>query len=366
MVLRNRFMRSATYESLADENGFPTSRMNSLYETLAKSQTGLIVSGGVYTEMQGRGHKNQLGLINDEQMDHLALTVDVIHKKGGLFAVQLNHAGVEARKSVNGGHIPEGPSKLSPHNSEMSHDTVMRVVESFIQSARRAYAIGVDAVQLHAAHGYLLGEFLSPIWNKRTDKYGVDQKGRFEIVRLIIEGIRSYVPSCFPVFLKINGHDVEPNGVTLKESIQTAQFAQKCGVDALEISGGSGRKPYSLLGDIDFDYIFKDPKKKGEMQKRFVDIHFKSCFNLEYAEEIKKHVSIPIISVGGFRTLAEMENAVNSNKCDIVSMSRPFIREPNLVENLISGATNKSTCVSCNRCFFSTTSGKPMRCLFPY
>ena len=266
MVLRNRFMRSATYESYSDENGFPTKQLNGLYEKLSKSQTGLIVSGGVYTENQGKGHKNQLGLINDEQMSHLALTVDRIHKFGGLFAVQLNHFGI--RKSFDNGHIPEGPSKVSPNNNSMSHNSIMRVVESFIQSARRAYHIGVDAVQLHAAHGYLLGEFLSPIWNKRTDKYGLDHKGRFEIVRLIIEGIRSYVPRSFPVFLKINGHDIEPNGIDIIESIKTAKLAGKCGVDALEISSGSGGKPYSLLGDIDFDFIFRDPKKREEIQKK--------------------------------------------------------------------------------------------------
>jgi len=131
---------------------------------------------------------------------------------------------------------------------------------------------------------------------------------------------------------------------------------------AVEVGG----KPYSLLGNIDFDFIFRDPKKREEMQKKFADIQFKPCFNLDYSEEIKKHVSIPIISVGGFRTLVEMENSVKSSKCDIVSLSRPFIREPNLVKNLMIGLSDKSTCVSCNRCFFSTASGNPIKCQYPY
>lgn len=366
LMCKNRIMRSATYEALADEHGFPTPRLTSIYTALSQGGCGLIVSGGVYTEMQGRTHRTQLGLINDQQQDALAKMVEAIHEHKGLIMFQLNHGGASTKKEFTGGLVPLGPSKVNKFTEAMTHDDIMRTIECFISTAKRTYATGADGIQLHAAHGYLLGEFISPIWNKRTDDYGGSVAGRFRIVKEIVEGIRSVLPSPFAISIKMNGHDIEPNGVTLQSAIETAKLAQACGVDMIEISSGSGRKPYSLLGEIDFDYSFKDPKKREAMRKRLSDIHFKPTFNLEYSREIKKHVKIPVACVGGFRKLTEMEDAIKSGACDIVSLSRAFIREPILVNDLKSGKIKELSCISCNRCFFEAMAEKPCKCLQPY
>ena len=364
---KNRFMRSATMEGMGSEDGKPTPKLINCYKNLVKGGVGLIVSSGVYVSPTGRGHKTQMGLINNEQMLAMQELVEAVHHDRCLIALQLNHAGVETRPQFIGGAVPKGPSPSNPkRNAAMTKDEIMETVESFVQTAKRAEAAGADAVQLHAAHGYLLGQFLSPIWNKRDDEFGGDVKRRFEIVRLIAEGIRSALPSCYPLFIKINGHDIEKGGITTETAIETAKLCEKAGFDFIEVSSGSGRKPYSLLGDIDVDYIFKDPKKREQMKKRFSDIHFKPTFNLEYAREIKKHVKIPVASVGGFRTVPEMIKAIENNDCDVISLSRPFIRQPNLVNLIKEGKIDHVTCKSCNRCFFHAIADKPMKCLYPY
>jgi 2,4-dienoyl-CoA reductase-like NADH-dependent reductase (Old Yellow Enzyme family) len=363
---KNRFMRSATYEALASEDGKPTERLTQYYANLAKGGVGLIVSGGVYPILKGRNHTNQLGLINDEQMEAMQLLVQDIHQKRGLIMLQLNHAGVDSKPALNGQSTPKGPSQTSNKNAAMTKDDIYETVESFVSCAKRAYAIGADGVQLHAAHGYLLGEFLSPLWNKREDEFGGDAEGRFKIVKLIAEGIKGSVPSCFPLFIKINGSDIEKGGVTIQDAVKTAKLAEKARFDCIEVSSGSGRKPYSLMGDIDYDFIFKDPKTREKMRKRFNDIHFKPAFNLEFAREIKKNVSVPIACVGGFRRVDDMVNAIKNKDCDVISLSRPFIRQPDLVNLIKEGKTDHATCVSCNRCFFSCMREKSLKCLYPY
>lgn len=366
LMCKNRIMRSATYEAMADEHGFPTPRLTQHYVALSQGGCGLIVSGGVYTEMRGRTHRTQLGLMNDQQQDAIAKMIEAVHENKGLIMLQLNHGGASTRKEYIGGLTPLGPSKVSKFTEAMTKDDIMRTIEGFISAAKRTFATGADGIQLHAAHGYLLGQFISPIWNKREDDYGGSVAGRFRIVKEIVEGMRSVLPSPFAISIKMNGHDIEQGGVTLESAIETAKLAELCGVDMVEISSGSGRKPYSLLGDTDFDYCFKDPKKREQMKKKLADIHFKPMFNLEYAREIKKHVKIPVASVGGFRKLTEMEEAIKSGACDIVSLSRAFIREPSLVNDLKFGKIKECSCISCNRCFFAAMAEKPCKCLQKY
>lgn len=361
LIPRNRIMRSATYEALGTETGLCTDKLTKLYSKLARGGCGLIVSGCAYVCKQGQGDKYQIGITNDEQISSINKMISEVHKNSGLMVLQLNHAGVQAHPKLTGFPISEGPSQTNPKNKAMSKATINDVINAFIMAGKNAVAAGADGIQLHAAHGYLLGEFISPIWNKRDDEFGGDVKRRFEIVRRILVGLRKELPTSFPIMIKMNGSDFEKGGVTPETAIETAKMAEAAGCDAVEISGGSGRKPYSLMGDMPLDLIFKDPKKRESMRKRFSDIHFYPCFNLPFAKEIKKHVSIPVISVGGFRKFKEIEDAINNNECDMVSISRPFLRQPNLV-NLFKQGEEKASCISCNQCFFKIMAGKPGKC----
>ncbi|OHS94869.1 oxidoreductase, FAD/FMN-binding family protein [Tritrichomonas foetus] len=361
LVPKNRIMRSATFESLGSPEGLATEKLTNHLCRLAKGGCGLIVAGCAYVNKKGRGHLYQIGLTNDEQVSSINTMISKVHQSGGLVALQLNHAGLESRPKLTGYPTPEGPSQTNKKNGAMSKDAIYEVIDSFIQAGKYAVAAGADGVQLHAAHGYLLGEFISPIWNKRDDEFGGDTKRRFEIVRRILNGLRSELPSSFPIMIKMNGHDFENGGVTVETAIETAKMAQEAGCDAIEVSGGSGRKPYSLMGDMPYDVLFKDPKKREAMQKRFSDIHFSPCFNHKFAKEIKKHVNIPVISVGGFRTIDEIETVLKNNECDMVSLSRPFLRQPDLVNQFRKGE-KKVSCKNCNMCFFQVMADKPARC----
>lgn len=364
LVLKNRYVRSAAYEAMGSKTGEATDKLKKYLGKLAKNDVGLIFIGSTYVNKGGRAHDFQVGLTNETQMDAVRKVADEVRKYGSACMIQINHAGVNTKEKYTYGNIPEGPSQVSKYNKEMSLDTIMDVIESFIISAKLAYQAGLDGVELHGAHGYLLSQFLSPLYNKRTDRFGGDLKGRFEIIKLIGEGIRSAVPSSFPVLLKINGSDFEPGGITPDESVEFCKMAEKVGFDAIEVSGGSGRKPYSIMADHDFEYLFKDPKKREAMEKRLSDIHFYPLFNLEFAEKIKKAVKIPVLCVGGFRSLKEVEDAIKSNKCDLVSLARPLIKEPDLVKKFFNGTSTKSTCFNCNRCFFHTAvNDNPLKCL---
>ena len=364
LVIPNRFVRSATYEAMADEWGCPTPKLTDHFVKLARGGCGLIVAGSTYVHQKGRGHRFQAGLANDDQTKAWSATFDAVHKQHGLIAVQLNHAGLESRSKLNGGFPGSGPSATSQKNRSMSVSDIEEVVDAFIAAGKRAVKAGADAVQLHAAHGYLLAEFISPLWNKRQDDFGGDATNRFEIVRRILVGLRQELPAKFPIFIKMNGHDIEGGGVTLETALQTAKMAEAAGADALEISSGSGRKPYSVLGDMPLGELYPDPKRRAAMEKRFADIKFKPNFNLEFAAKIKAAVRIPIIAVGGFRRVEDVNFAIVRGDCDMVALSRPFIRTPNIVNEFRSG--HVSTCVNCNRCLFKTLEDKPLRCWAPY
>lgn len=364
LVVPNRFVRSATYEAMADERGLPTQRLFDHFVKLARGGCGLIVAGSTYVTQKGRGHRFQAGMVTDEQVDAWRRAFAQVHKANGLIAVQLNHAGLESRPKYNGGFPGAGPTATSPKSKEMTVDDIEEVVDAFIAAGKRAFSAGADAIQLHAAHGYLLAEFISPLWNKRTDAFGGDVSRRFEVVRRILVGLRKELPAKFPIFIKMNGHDIEGGGVTLETALQTAKMAVAAGVDALEVSSGSGRKPYSVMGDMPLSELYPDPSRRQKMEKRFADIKFSPMFNIDYAAKVKEAVNVPIISVGGFRNVDDVNSVIAAGKCDMVSLSRPFIRNTSIVNEFKKG--NASTCVNCNRCLFKTLEDKPLRCWAPY
>jgi 2,4-dienoyl-CoA reductase-like NADH-dependent reductase (Old Yellow Enzyme family) len=348
LIIPNRLVRSATHEFLGDLDGRPTAKLTALWRDL--STTGLIVTGATYVMPTGRVHAHQVGIVTPSQLGALRSAIDAVHAADGRICIQLNHSGLEGPPSLSDGRMAEGPTANSPRTAAMTPCTIKNVINAFVRAGIHAHSVGADAVQLHAAHGYLLGEFISPLWNKRTDDFGGTTAKRFEIVRRILVGLRKSLPQTYPVLIKMNGHDVEPGGVTVDTAIETALLAEEAGADALEISGGSGRKPYSLLGDMPLDILFKDAKKREAMRKRFSDIKFRPMFNHSYCKAVKKAVKIPVISVGGFRSYEEINHVLLAEECDMVALSRPFIRHPKLAPFVLPGW--KSSCVSCNRCFF--------------
>jgi 2,4-dienoyl-CoA reductase-like NADH-dependent reductase (Old Yellow Enzyme family) len=215
----------------------------------------------------------------------------------------------------------------------MTKKDIDEIVEAFGDGARRAKEYGFDAIQLHAAHGYLINQFLSPLTNRRTDSYGGSVENRCRFLLEVYKRVRSVVGSDFPVFAKLNGSDNLEGGLDLSDAVSTARLLDRGKIDAIEVSGGT-----SASGE------------KGPVRIN-IDRPDREAYNLSFAREIKKAVGCPVMVVGGFRSLEVIDKALSEDGIDFISMSRPFIREPHLIKRWQAGDTSPARCISCNGCF---------------
>jgi 2,4-dienoyl-CoA reductase-like NADH-dependent reductase (Old Yellow Enzyme family) len=214
---------------------------------------------------------------------------------------------------------------------ELSTAEIRVLIGDFIQAARRAREAGFDGVQLHVAHGYLLSSFLSPHTNRRADEWGGPLENRARIMTEILSGVRSVLGAGFPVIAKLNSSDFLDGGLTLEESARAAALMEAAGIDGIEVSGGmaeAGRG--SIWAGL----------RREEDEGYFVAA----------ASRIKAAVRVPVSGLGGIRTLAVAERLILEGRADLISMSRPFIRDPYLVKNFREGRMAKSECISCNKC----------------
>lgn len=335
--VRNRIVRSATWEGMCDEAGAPTGRLISLYETLAEGGVGLILTGYAFVLPEGKQNPGKMGMHDDRLVTPMKALTARVHARGGKIAAQLVHAGGQASRRVSG-HPPVGPSAVSlPHYQEetqaLSKEGIARVVSAFARAASRAREAGFDGVQLHGAHGYLLGQFLSPLTNRREDEYGgpLAHRARFSVE--VIRAVKAAVGKEYPVWIKQNGDDFLDGGITLREAVETSGMLAEAGIDAIEVSGGTPGSGERSAARTRIDSVGKE------------------AYHREFARAIRKRAGVPVGLVGGLRSPALLEEILRSGDADFLSMSRPFIREPGLVRRWGSGNTGRATCISCNGCF---------------
>lgn len=343
----NRFVRSATHDYLAsDRNGTITPAQLELYRRLAEGQVGLIITGHAYVHLSGKASPRQIAVDDDARIPGLSQLASAVHQtgSGSLVFLQISHAGRQTRPGLCG-QQPIAPSavfdpvsKISPR--EVSSEEISQIIDWFVQAARRARQAGFDGVQLHAGHGYLLSSFISPHTNRRTDDWGGNWEKRSRIIREIISGIRKTCGPDFPVIIKMNATDHLPGGLSLEEARNIAISLEKEGLAAAEISGGMNE---AGLGSV-------WPGLRQEKDEGYF---------VPLAASIKKALRIPVIGLGGIRTFRVAESLVESGQVDLVSMSRPFINNPDLVREFLSGRLQKSPCLSCNKCF----NPRGIRCL---
>ncbi len=345
--LSNRFVRSATNESMAEPDGIVTPKLVSVIETLASGDTGLIITGHSYVSAEGQANSRKLAIDRDACIPGLKEMADAAHRHGSAIVIQLAHAGALAM-------TPEsamGPSPILRPNQErpcreMSHEDIDRLIDSFVSAAIRAKTAGFDGVQIHAAHGYLLAEFLSPFYNKRTDEYGGDIINRSRIIVAILKAIKNKAGKDFPVMIKINSEDFVPGGLTVNDSLEAIKMLEKNGLDAVEISGGL---PDSIPGC--------DPVRKGEITEG-QEIYYRDA-----ALKFKQALTIPVILVGGIRSLSTARRILSDKMADYVALSRPLIREPDLVKRWREGDESRAKCISCNQCFRPMLTGQGIMCM---
>ncbi|MDR3590865.1 MAG: NADH:flavin oxidoreductase [Negativicutes bacterium] len=310
--LKNRFIRSATWEGMADGNGRLTDRLIGVYEALAAGGVGLIITGGTFLTKDATVLPGMAGIYEDSFVKDYRGFTDMAHARGCPIILQLAYAG-------RGGEMwtPASPSRSD----------IKSVVKAFGEGARRAKLSGFDGVQIHAAHGYFLSQFLSSHNNKREDEYGGAIENRARIILAIYDEIRSQTGSDFAVFLKINGTDADDEAEGFDACRYTCRQLAGRGIDAIEISGGNAELKKSL-GNPYKESIFRDP-----------------------AVRIAAEADTPVILVGFNRTPPVMEEILNTTNIEYFSLSRPLLREPNLVNQWRENLTAKAECISCNMCF---------------
>ncbi len=375
MEIKNRFVHSATYEVMADNKGYITDELIKRYKNLAKGEVGLIIPGHMYVHPLGNAHHGQIGIHNDDMIPGLKKLADIIHENGGKVAFQLAHGGRQTPRQMIDTQ-PLAPSKQGRDPvtlnkpQKMSEALIEETIEAFAAAAVRAVEAGSDAVQIHAAHGYLICEFLSPFFNKRKDKWGGSDENRFRFIKEIIKRMKGRLPDDIPVLVKMNTNDYTPfKGITPDLAAVYAKWMTELGVDAVEISCGTYYTLHTIRGDIPVPEMaaglpmWMRPVAKVKLNFQKKGNTFSDAYNLDAAKKIKpKMGDTPLILVGGMRKLSQMEKIVENGEADLISMSRPFIREPFLVKRFQEGKSTEASCINCNKCFAAMFNSIPIKC----
>lgn len=339
LVLPSRLIRSATAERLAMEDPADGERAGAIYAALARGGVGLIITGHIAVHPTGRAYPLMAGLTGAQHLAAWRRAVELTHAAGGLLAAQLNHAGGRANP-VGGDPVcvsampdrPRDPMRGAPLTSAM----IAELVVAFAQAARLAQDVGMNGVQIHAAHGYLGSQFLSPAVNRRADEWGGCIANRARFLRQVVRAIRAAVGPGFPVGMKLGALDDQPGGLSMEDSLQAAVWFQKDGLDFLEISGAFHAQ--TCLRKV----------KPGAGEGYFLPL----------ARRFKEVLAIPVIAVGGFRSLAAMNAAIGAGVCDAIAVSRPLVRQPDYLHVLRRGG--QAACISCNLCLLRNT--QPTEC----
>lgn len=343
MTLKNRFVRSATWEGMAADDGAVTEKLIDTMVDLAKGGVGLIISSHAYVRSEGQAGKWQLGIYKDELIDGLTRMVTAVHDAGGKIVAQIAHSGCFANPKLTGLKPLSVSAKEEMH--EISNEDIKDLITAFSDAAVRAKSAGFDGVQIHSAHGYLLSQFLSPAYNKRNDEYGGAIENRARIHLATYKAIREAVGDNYPILIKINSRDDIDNGLTAEDSLKAASMLAEAGLDAVELSGGmiNGGK--------------LSPSRMNINSKE------KEAYFREDALAYKKDLDIPLILVGGVRSINVAQKLFDDGVADYFSMSRPFIREPDLINRWKSGDLRPAQCISDNLCFRPGMQGKGIYCL---
>ncbi len=350
LTARNRIVRSATWLGLADEDNRATDALVERYAELGRGGAGVVITGYAAVSPEGRQAPRMLGVWDDAHVAGLARIARAIHEGGALAGVQIVHAGGQTRSDWIGGMTPIAPSfadhpQFPEMPREMSAEQIARVVGDFARAARRVREAGFDFVQLHAAHGYLINQFLSSGTNQRADAYGGTLRNRFRFLEEIVAAVQGVAGPDFPLAVKLNGCDFVDRGLEIDEAAQVAEWLAQRGVAFIEVSGGT---PAS--GDRG---PARAKVKPGEGEAYLRDL----------AAAVKRRVGCPVATVGGLRRIETLEDLLAEGVADLFSLSRPLIWEPDLPARWERGDRAPARCVSCNGCFGPGWQGEGVRCV---
>ncbi len=375
LELKNRFVSSATVECLASADNRLTPEYLKIYTRLAEGGVGLIIPGNYFISPEGRAVDKQLVLDRDAVVDELRGLTEAVHAHGAKIVAQLNHGGRQCSPDLIGA-TPVSASAVRDRLTgirprPLTPEEIERIIRAFGDAAKRVKDAGFDGVQINAAHGYLINQFLSARTNRRKDEWGGPPEQRSRFLIRVYEQIRGAVGAGFPVLVKLNAEDGIAHGVTLPESVEVCRRLDALGVDAIEVSGGIKEAGFvTTKGEVPADLLLEDLGFFKRLLFKMVEgrlrraSRFTEGYNLPQAAAIKQSVRAPVIAVGGLRRKSTMERLLERGEADLVALSRPFIRQPNLVSRMERDPRVTSvTCENCNRCTVEVAIRyRPLRC----
>ena len=335
--LTNRLVRSATWENMATQTGHMTDRLYDIYSELAKSQIGLIITGYANVVEDEKPNPGMMGIYNDSFIEEYRKLTSMVHEKGSKIVMQVAYGGTKTTYNV-GERIIFAPSEVvelgtNTLGKEMTIQEINDMITAFGQAGRRVKESGFDGIELHAAHTYLINQFLSPYYNRRTDEYGGSLQNRMRFLLETCEEIIKQTGEGYPLIVKLTATEFIDDGQSFEDTRAIVKKLEEIGVTAIEISGNIHGKASKMAGQMFDGY---ELKKEG--------------YFTEYAKIISEEVKIPVITVGGFREPAQIEDVLNKTQIEAVALSRPLICEPSLVSRWANENTEKAKCISCSKC----------------
>jgi 2,4-dienoyl-CoA reductase-like NADH-dependent reductase (Old Yellow Enzyme family) len=379
--LKNRIIRSATYEGMADEKGFPAEKLKNLYINLAKGDVGAIITGYAATQADGKVSNAMVMVDHDDKINVFKEITDAVHEYRTPVIMQIAHCGRQTRSRITS--FPTvAPSQvrnmyfMEDKPKALSEKGINEIIDNFVAAIVRAKQAGFDGVQLHLAHGYLLSDFLSSHANRRKDRWGGSTENKYRIVGEIFKRAREKVGD-YPILVKMNAYDGRRKGMRIEEAVVIARMLENSGCAAIEVSCGCVEDGlFTIRGEklpveavVEYNFNFKNyPDFAKKTIIWFAKTFLKTPkpllkYNLDAAMQIKKAVNIPVIVVGGINNVEDVEDIIGNDKADFVSMSRPFIIEPDIVSKFKNRTQTTSKCIMCNFCVI-TIEKEPLKCRY--
>jgi 2,4-dienoyl-CoA reductase-like NADH-dependent reductase (Old Yellow Enzyme family) len=387
LAIPGRVIKAATSETRATKDGFATQALIDFYLPIAKGGTPLIITGNMYTSFDGKSTPLQMGVDDDDKIPALSSLVDAVHAHGVKFFAQLSHCGrqvlpssVGLTEALSASDVKDLSTGTRPRALTVAE--IGRVVEQFADAAARCKKAGFDGIQIHAGHGYLISQFLTPYTNRRTDEYGGSLPNRVRLLSDIYRAIRGRVGGDYPVIVKLNGSDSLPlrPGLKTAELVEVARIMEREGIDAVEVSVGHYESGFPVVrgtfGRCLRNMLQGSVRHLPGLRRVLINVFWPLLafgsnliwrpyegYNLRSARQFKQALSIPVLCVGGFLTRAAMQSAIEQGSCDAVSVGRGFIANPLLYRQLRDG-TPGPRCVDCNACVGHIGS-QPLDCYHP-
>ncbi len=341
LELKNRFIRSATWERKADDKGHITDELMKVYSNLAEGGAAAIITGYAFVMEDEQPNARMMGIYDDSFIAEYKELTDMVHAKGSKIILQVVYGGSfswfnTGRRIIWGpSAVPNKLTNVTP--KEMTKEEIKTLINAFGDAALRAKKGGFDGVEIHGAHGYMLNTFLAPYFNQRTDEYGGSAGNRARILLEIYDDARSKTGNDFPVLMKLNCSDfMTDKGFTFEECKALCGTLAGKGIDAIDISGGP---------------VFRAPKPDKDPSGFAEDFIGKESYFAGYAKEIADSIDAPVILVGGNRSVDVMEEILNSSRIEYMALGRPLLSEPDLVKKWERERGYKPRCTSCNKCF---------------